>query len=161
MIEQQGIVTAVGNGTTTVTLGPAQGCAICEKGQGCGAGIFARWLPQTPMSLPFTGYRGYRVGQVVRVGIPGVLVLRLAWLSYGMPLLAALAAAALTQYFLTAGSGGGLTDLLVLLAALAAGYFVLRLNSRRRGLAISTRSVVLLAADNRSSSKSNACYRKY
>ena len=93
MIEQQGLTLSAGSGRARVRLGGASGCAACDAGRGCGAGVLGRWLARRPVELELQDPVGVRTGQAVIVGLPEAVFLNLVWLLYGLPLLAGLAGA--------------------------------------------------------------------
>jgi sigma-E factor negative regulatory protein RseC len=125
MIEQQGKVVAVANGRACVLLGGTSGCASCDAGKGCGAGIFGRWLKRSPVTLELENRVNAGQGQPVIVGIPEALYLRLIFRLYLFPLLAAIAGAA-CGYFLSVDFSVGPTgtDMITLLCGLAGGTAV-------------------------------------
>jgi sigma-E factor negative regulatory protein RseC len=126
MLEQQGLVVATAGGRASVRLGGQTGCAACEAGQGCGAGLFGRLLRRRPVILEFDNRLEARCGQEVLVGLSERWFLRLVARFYLVPLLAGLGAAALGHHvalMLHLGAAG--RDLLALACALTAGACVL------------------------------------
>lgn len=133
MIEQQGQAVSESSGNVRVRLGGQSGCAACDAGRGCGAGVFGKLLRRRAVELDFENRVGARCGQGVIVGIPEALLLGLVIRFYLFPLLAGLAGAGLGHYVgmrLVAGTGG--SDLLALLFGAAAGFFVLWRHRDRR-----------------------------
>ena len=127
MIEQQGQAVSVSTGTVTVRLGGKTGCAACDAGRGCGAGIFGKLLRRRAVELDFENRVGARRGQGVIVGIPEALLLSLVMRFYLFPLLAGLAGAGLGHYVgVRFGAGTGGSDVLALLFGATAGVLVLR-----------------------------------
>lgn len=127
MIEQQGQAVSRSGGRVTVRLGGKSGCAACEAGRGCGAGVFGKMLRRRAVELDFDNHVGARRGQAVIVGVPESLFLGLVMRFYLLPLLAGLAGAAFGHYLagiLGAGTAG--RDVIALLAGLAGGAVVLR-----------------------------------
>jgi sigma-E factor negative regulatory protein RseC len=131
MIEQQGRAVDASGDRVRVRLGGQSGCAACDAGRGCGAGVFARMLRRRPVELDFENRVGARRGQGVIVGIPERLYLGLVTRFYLLPVLAALAGAAIGHYVgVSLGAGAGAIDAVALVAGLLAGYVILR---RARG----------------------------
>lgn len=127
MIEQQGQAVSESAGRVRVRLGGRSGCAACEAGRGCGAGVFGKLLKRRAIELEFDNRVGARSGQAVIVGVPEALFLGLVTRFYLFPLLAGLAGAGLGHYLgLRLGVGAGWSDALALLAGLLAGAWVLR-----------------------------------
>lgn len=109
-----------------VRLGGRVGCAACDAGRGCGAGIFGRLLKRRPVDLAIDNTLQARDGQAVVVGLPEAWFLRLVTRFYLYPLLAGLVAGACGHYVCRMlWSGAVLTDLVTLMAAMAAGALVL------------------------------------
>ena len=122
MIEQQGRVVAVIDGKAQVRLGGTSGCAKCDAGRGCGAGIFGRLLRRKPVTLDLDNTLNAGPGQPVLVGLPESLFLRLVARLYLLPLLAGLAGAGLGHYISTLGQLAGVRlDVITLLCGLASG----------------------------------------
>lgn len=142
MIEQQGQAVSRSGGKVRVRLGGTSGCAACEAGRGCGAGVFAKMLRRRTVELEFENHIGARRGQAVIVGVPEALYLGLVMRFYLLPLLAGLAGAAIGHYLAgRLGAGPTGSDLLALLAGLGGGAAVLLRNRRRptefpQGLAV-------------------------
>lgn len=127
MIEQQGRAVNASGDRVRVRLGGQSGCAACEAGRGCGAGIFARIVRRRPVELDFENRVGARSGQGVIVGIPESLYLGLVTKFYLWPVLAALAGASIGHYLgVSFGASAAGTDVLALGAGLLAGYSILR-----------------------------------
>lgn len=76
-----------------VRIGPVAGCPACDRGQGCGAGVFGRLLQRRAIVLPLENVVCAGYGDVVSVGIPERVYVRLVSRLYLVPLLAALAGA--------------------------------------------------------------------
>lgn len=122
MIEQQARVVAVTGGKASVRLGGTTGCAHCDAGKGCGAGIFGRLLKRKPLTLELENSVGAQPGQPVMVGVPELVFLKLVAKLYLLPLLAGLAGAALGHYLSVTGQLTPVgTDMLTLLAGLTCG----------------------------------------
>ena len=142
MIEQQGQAVSRSGGKVTVRLGGTSGCAACEAGRGCGAGVFGKMLRRRAVELEFDNHIDARCGQAVIVGVPEALFLGLVLRFYLLPLLAGLAGAAIGHYLAgRLGAGPAVSDLLALLAGLGGGAAALLRNRRRptefpRGFAV-------------------------
>jgi sigma-E factor negative regulatory protein RseC len=122
MIEQQGVVVASSNGQAQVRLGGRSGCAACDAGRGCGAGVFGRLLQRRPVLLSLDNRLGAGQGQAVMVGLPESWFLALVTRFYLYPLLAGLVGAVLGHYVSsTFEFGTTVKDAASLLGALLAG----------------------------------------
>lgn len=118
---------AAGDGWAQVRLGGRSGCAACDAGKGCGAGLFGRLLRRKPATLRLEDPIGVRSGQAVVVGLPESLFLRLVGRFYGLPLLGGLGGAAAGHYVsyrLQLGAAGA--DALTLAVAVLMGVLVYR-----------------------------------
>lgn len=134
MIEQQGKVVTVVNGRACVRLGGTSGCASCDAGKGCGAGVFGRILKRRPVVLELENHVNAEQGQAVIVGIPEALYLRLILRLYLVPLLAAIVGAAVAYYLARLSGSGPLgTDALTLLGGLAGGAAAMLWRKRGSG----------------------------
>ena len=110
------------NGRACVRLGGASGCANCDAGKGCGAGVFGRLLKKRPVVLELENHVNAVQGQPVMVGIPEALFLRLILRLYLFPLLATIAGAAVGYYIaISSGLGPVGSDALTLLCGLTGG----------------------------------------
>lgn len=126
MIEQQGKVVAVLDGIARVRIGGTSGCAKCDAGKGCGAGVFGRLLKRKPVELEIENTLKASPGQAVIVGLPEPLFLSLVARLYLLPLVAGVAGAALGHYLaVQGGSGPAGSDLAALLSGLALGAVTL------------------------------------
>jgi sigma-E factor negative regulatory protein RseC len=122
MIEQQGVVVGRSGGEVQVRLGGRSGCAACDAGRGCGAGVFGRLLRRRPVVLSLRNPIGAEQGQPVVVGLPESLFLSLITRFYLYPLLAGLVGAVLGHY--VSGKlhpGTAVADAVTLTGALLAG----------------------------------------
>jgi len=134
MIEQQGEVVASRDGQAQVRLGSRAGCAACDAGRGCGAGIFGRLLRRRPVVLTLDNAVGARRGQAVVVGLPESWLLALVARFYLYPLLAGLVGASLGHYVSGRFQPGiAVTDAASLLTALLAGSAVVWRNRKWAG----------------------------
>jgi len=127
MIEQQGRVVAVKEGMAEIRLGGTAGCARCDAGKGCGAGVFGRLLKRRPVTISLDNTVDAGEGQPVMVGIPEAMFLRLAARLYLYPLLAGIGGAIVGYYFSTLGNVGPVgADLITLVSGLTSGIAVLK-----------------------------------
>jgi len=98
MIEQQGRVIRLEGSEAVVRVGSSSGCWLCEQGKGCGAGIFAQLLGRKTAVVRVENRIGARPGQSVNLGIPETMFLGMVLRLYLLPLLLALAGAALGHH---------------------------------------------------------------
>lgn len=131
MIEQQGRIVAVADGYARVRLGGMSGCASCDEGKGCGAGVFGKLLRRNPVELELENSIGALNGQGVMVGIPERLFLSLVYRFYLFPLLAGLAGAAVAYYLSgLIGTSQGSADAVTLLGGLSCAAAAVFINRR-------------------------------
>jgi len=147
MIEQRGRVIARAGAYVTVELGASTGCAVCDAGRGCGAGIFARLLSPRPTRLRLLNVIDAPVGMAVQVAIAESVYLKLLLRLYLLPLIAGLAGAMIG---LNVGRQVAASDLLLdgmtlALAVLCCGL-VLALNRHREVALADQLDIHLLAA---------------
>jgi len=128
MIEQKAKVVRCQDSRILVRLGAQSGCAACDAGQGCGAGLFARLLQHGPAEFEVDrGDLDVVPGQVVTLALPERLYLKIVLAFYAWPLLAALVAALFVDNLLAgAAPGSAVLDGVTLAAALLAGGIALR-----------------------------------
>jgi len=112
----------------TVVLEPGVACARCAAGRGCGAGLFGRRDRSISLAIDATVASGLRPGDRVAVELDDGDLLKAAGLAYGIPLFAAVAAAAMASLLFTAEAAA----VLGALAGLAGGV----LYARRRAAAM-------------------------
>lgn len=118
-------------GHLKVEIGRRSGCAVCDAGQGCGAGLFGKLLNQKPIRLNLESSFEGKPGQAVTVGLPETLFLKWVWSLYGIPLLAGLGGAGLAMAMsIYLGLNGGWADLLVLAGALLVAWPALKFRNR-------------------------------
>jgi sigma-E factor negative regulatory protein RseC len=129
----EGIVVAVGQRQATVRIDGRFVCARCAAGRGCGAGIFARSGPRlVEVNLPPSA--SLRVGQEVSLSLEPQRLLHAAWLVYGVPLFALLAAALAAAYVVPRGASDGAALAIVAAGFLCGGWWA-RWRLRRAGCA--------------------------
>jgi sigma-E factor negative regulatory protein RseC len=152
LIEQQARVSRSHGATVSVRIGGQAGCAACDEGRCCGAGVYGKLLRRTQVELEVANPIGAMKGQAVRLGISESLFLRLVFRMYGWPLLGGLAGAAAGQWLaVSQGAQGGAADLAALAGGVAAAALILR--SRTTTPDISASDVQLLE----SASAGTAC----
>ena len=145
MIEQQGEVIAAGGDCARVRLGGRSGCAACEAGKGCGAGVFGRLLRRRSVELAFVNHLGVNKGQAVMVGLPEAWFLRLVARFYLYPLLAALVTAMFGHYLSgELALGPAASDAFTLLGAVSGGGAIMWLNRERSAGSPGSAAVQLL-----------------
>lgn len=131
MIEQQGLVVASSGGRAQVRLGGRSGCAACDAGRGCGAGIFGRLLRRRPVVLTLANALAVRQGQAVVVGLPESWFLTLLVRFYLYPLLAGLVGAMLGHYVsVKFEAATAVKDAAALFGAVLAGVAAVRHNRK-------------------------------
>jgi len=134
MIEQQGRVIRVEDGRAHVRLGGTTGCANCDAGKGCGAGVFGRLLKRKPVTLELDNTLNAAPGQPVMVGLPESLFLRLVARFYLAPLLAGVAGAVFGHYLsLQSPLGLAGSDMATLVFGLASGLSAMAWINRGTG----------------------------
>lgn len=121
MIEHLGIVEAVGDGQTTISVATSS-CRRCHKESACGIGQAAAGRAVTRLTLPVSA--GLQVGESVRVRIRADRLRRSAFMGYLLPPVMMLLSAALGHFAIggdVAVAVGALTGFLfaLLLAQLA------------------------------------------
>lgn len=98
LIERQARVVGYHPQGIVVEVAASPGCAQCEKGQGCGAGLLARrsaWQLVVDVPPDRENHTLPALHSQVTLVMPRTSMTRLTWLIYGLPLLLALAMAAL------------------------------------------------------------------
>lgn len=134
MISQQGRVVAIVNGEAVVRVGGTSGCAVCDAGRGCGAGIFGRLLRKRSLEVRLPNRIGACRGQAVQLGISEGKYLELVFRLYALPVIAGLLGAALGfAVALRLGLRGGPADLLALVPGVLVGGLALAWGRRRLG----------------------------
>ena len=133
MIEQNVQVVRCSNSRMWVRMGSQTGCTACENGNGCGAGVFAKLLQTKPVVMELAcNDENIRAGQMVTLGFPEQVYLKLVFSHYGWPLLVAIAGAFVGFRFAQWWQfGPAMIDLTTLLSALIAGGFCLRRVTKR------------------------------
>lgn len=81
-------------GQIWVRMGSQSGCSVCDSGNGCGAGVFAKLLQRKPVIMVLK-HQDINVepGQMVTLAFPEKMYLKMVFTWYGWPLLAALVGA--------------------------------------------------------------------
>lgn len=126
MIEQQARVLHVVGSKVRVAIGGQSGCAACDAGKGCGAGLFGKLLRRNPVELELANDIGARTGQSVQLGLSETLFMKLVFSLYGWPLMAGLAGAVSGHQLAVAkDAGAGLADLATFVGACAGLALVL------------------------------------
>jgi len=134
MIEQNVQVVRCLDERLWVRMGSRSGCTACDKGNGCGAGLFAKLLQGKPVVLELArNDLNVEPGQMLTLAFPEQVYLKLVFASYGWPLLAALAGA-------FAGYGLGqwlqfgpvLIDAVTLIGGLLFAWLVTRFINKRK-----------------------------
>ena len=94
MIEQNVQVLRWENERIWVRMGTRSGCAACDNGKGCGAGLFAKLVKRKPVIVELAR-NGLKVetGQMLTLAFPEQVYIKLVFASYGWPLIGALAGA--------------------------------------------------------------------
>lgn len=142
---------SVDGGRALVRVGPTSGCPTCDRGEGCGAGVFGRLLQRRPIVLRLDNRLGAAPGDVVTVGIPERLFLFLVMRLYLLPLLAGLAGAAFGHHLGTVAaanagiSNAGMIDAAALAGALV-GLFIALPRSRKHARPFTNGAVRLIGA---------------
>lgn len=132
MIEQQGRVESVDGKHAWVRVGGRSGCAECDAGRGCGAGVFARLLKRDSLLVKVPIHPGLAAGSAVLLGIPEAAYLTLVMRIYGLPLLAALAGAFVGhQAAAVLGADPTLLDAATLSGGILAAILVFRFGTAR------------------------------
>ena len=128
MIEQNVQVVRCSDNRMWVRMGSQSGCTACDNGNGCGAGVFAKLLQTRPVIMELERNDAtIRTGQMVTLGFPEQVYLKLVLVYYGWPLLAALAGAFVAYRLATwAQASPGIMDLATLMGGLATGGLLLR-----------------------------------
>jgi sigma-E factor negative regulatory protein RseC len=135
MIEQNVQVVRCTEQRIWVRMGSQSGCTACDKGNGCGAGVFAKLLQRKPaiIELPRQAV-DVKPGQMVTLAFPEQVYLMMVLAYYGWPLLAALIGAAVAYAL-----GGWLRlgtvmlDVVTLLGGLLAGSVSMRALKKHKG----------------------------
>ena len=138
MIEQNVQVVRCSDNRMWVRVGSQSGCSACDNGNGCGAGVFAKLLQSKPLIMELARSDvSIRPGQMVTLGFPEQVYLKLIFAYYGWPLLASLVGGfAAYRFGVWAAFSAEMLDLATLLGGLLAGGLLLR--SLRKGNSAST-----------------------
>jgi sigma-E factor negative regulatory protein RseC len=147
MIEQNVQVVRCGDERVWVRMGSQSGCAACDNGQGCGAGVFAKLLRRKPVVIE-VAHKGLKAepGQMVTLAFPERIYLKLVLASYAWPLLAALAGAIAGHGLGTwLKMGPAMNDMLTLGCGLLAGALVMNFVGGRQKLDAALKSLQVSA----------------
>lgn len=107
------------------------GCPACDAGKGCGAGIFGRLLRRQPVVVQLINQVDARQGQMVTIGIPENVFMRLLLALYLLPLITGLVGAATGHYLASSVSNSlGVADGFALIGGVSAGALALLLGRR-------------------------------
>lgn len=128
MIEQNVQVLRCNDKQLWVRMGSQSGCAACDNGKGCSAGLFAKLIQRKPVILELARNDiKVEAGQMLTLALPESLYLKWVVAAYGWPLLAALAGA-LAGYGVGASFQfrPGFIDAVTLSGGLLAAWFMMR-----------------------------------
>ncbi len=126
MIEQQGKVIDVRDESASVRIGAVAGCPACDAGKGCGAGVFGKLLNRKSSTVILENEVQAQPGQLVSIGIPEGVYLRLLFTLYLFPLVLGLVGAGIGYYLgVRMALNSSLVDGLTLFAAMLCGGLAL------------------------------------
>lgn len=128
VIWQVATVVDASPGRLQLALDPLSTCSRCLRGEGCGAGVFARLFRQRRTVISLERRHEFQVGQKLRVGMDGSVLLYGAMILYGLPI-AAFVLGALSGHGL--GGGGPFGDLAALVGGLVLAGLALLFVRRR------------------------------
>jgi len=134
MIEQNVQVLRCDNERLWVRMGTRSGCSACDNGKGCGAGLFAKLIRHKPVILELARNQiKVEAGQMLTLAFPEQVYMQLVFVSYGWPLLAALAGA-LAGYSLGTWLHFGpvLIDAVTLSGGVLAAWLIMRFFRSRK-----------------------------
>lgn len=134
-------------GAVIVRFSAAADCERCQRGEGCGAGVFSRLFRLGPSEICLPAEPGPLAvaGAQVEVGIEGRQLAGLAIRHYGLPLVAFLLAALLMQQLF---ADGLLQDFMALGGGLLALALAMRLSKHRRTTALNLKLRPLSCSSN-------------
>jgi len=134
MIEQNVQVVRCSDNRMWVRMGSQSGCTACDNGNGCGAGVFAKLLQNKPVIMELErSDTQIQTGQMVTLGFPEQVYLKLIFAYYGWPLLAALTGAYVAWQLGTwAELATGLLDLATFGGGLLSGGVLLRILKKQQ-----------------------------
>lgn len=116
-------------GSVRLRFSKPESCRRCQRGEGCGAGVFGGLFATGPFEVDLPQGGEWHSGDWVRVGIDRRAMVAGAISAYGLPLAAFLA----TIWLLAPATGAsGSAEGFVLMAAVVAGYLAHLVG--RRGL---------------------------
>ena len=129
MSEVAAVVISVEHGTAVVETGPrAAGCGRCHEPGGCGGGLLNLQDGGKPRRFTVPNTINAGIGERVLLCAPDGTLLRVALLSYGMPLLLIMIGASLATWRF----GSDASAVTGALAGLVAGLLLLRIVASRR-----------------------------
>jgi sigma-E factor negative regulatory protein RseC len=120
MLTQPARVLAIDGEQVIVETLAKVNCPRCEQGIGCGGGILAKLFGDKTFKLTLSSTEPVQLQQVVQLGISEKLLVRSAFILYGIPLLALVGMALIASLILS-------EELLVISCALlgfAVGFYV-------------------------------------
>lgn len=126
---EYGLITHVGDKTIDVLCRSKVDCTRCAQGKGCGGGILARWLGERQHELAVIYPSGFapQVGQIAEFSLPANLIVKVAALTYGLPLLLLAGVLMIVHQFQLSE----LTNVLIGIVALVLGVITSRVWIRR------------------------------
>ena len=134
MIEQNVRVVRCQEERLWIRMGSQSGCSVCDSGNGCGAGVFAKLLQRRAVTLELPRHDlNIEPGQMLTLNIPERVYIKLVLTTYGLPLLAALAGVFAGHNVGTwLGLGPLPVDASALVGALIAAGFTVHFMRRRK-----------------------------
>lgn len=97
MLEEKAVVIAVEGNRVELSTSIKSTCNGCEQQEGCGTGLLARYLAPKPENLTVQTDIPLSVGQKVVIAMAESALLKMAFISYIMPLLVMIFAVLGTQ----------------------------------------------------------------
>lgn len=100
MIEQRAQIVASDATYATVRVFKRSACERCARGEGCGGGIFAKLAGDREFEFQLASDPRFHVEDIVVIGLPETIVLRVSLLFYGWPLMLLITTAIAAQTFM-------------------------------------------------------------
>jgi len=126
LIEQQAMIVEARDQSVLVRIGGQTGCAACDEGKGCGAGLFGKLLKRKPLELVLSNTSNAQAGQPVQLGLSESLFMKLVFRLYGWPLVAGFLGAVIAYRLADlAGAGPGMLDLATAAGAVGGALLIL------------------------------------